>query len=115
MLRTKLIDPTGTLVQAIAGDVPCPGSVLSADRPNLSGISPPSGSAEITNVKGGRTSVCRSGACPADERTASTVAINPALTVHIDGEFFSRPEDRLQELDIQMLPRALKVRCALVN
>ena len=32
------------------------------------------------------------------------------LTVHIDGEFFSRPEDDVRSLDIRLLPRALRVR-----
>ena len=31
------------------------------------------------------------------------------LTVHLDGEFFSRPEDNVRALDIRLLPRALKV------
>jgi len=31
------------------------------------------------------------------------------LTVHIDGEFFSQPEDKLHALDIRLLPRALRV------
>lgn len=31
------------------------------------------------------------------------------LTVHIDGEFFSRPEDKVRALDITLLPRALRV------
>lgn len=33
-----------------------------------------------------------------------------ALTVHLDGEFFSRPEDNVRQLDIRMLPGALRVR-----
>jgi diacylglycerol kinase family enzyme len=36
-----------------------------------------------------------------------------ALPVHIDGEFFSRPEDDVKTLDIRLLPLALRVRCAL--
>jgi diacylglycerol kinase family enzyme len=31
------------------------------------------------------------------------------LTVHIDGEFFARPEDDVRDLDIRLLPRALRV------
>jgi diacylglycerol kinase family enzyme len=31
------------------------------------------------------------------------------LTVHIDGEFFSRPEDNVRELKVRLLPRALRV------
>jgi diacylglycerol kinase family enzyme len=31
------------------------------------------------------------------------------LTVHIDGEFFSRPEDNLRDLKVRLLPRALTV------
>jgi len=31
------------------------------------------------------------------------------LTVHIDGEFFSRPRDDVRMLDIRLLPRALRV------
>jgi diacylglycerol kinase family enzyme len=32
-----------------------------------------------------------------------------ALTVHIDGEFFARPEDDIRFLDIRLLPGALRV------
>ncbi len=32
------------------------------------------------------------------------------LTVHLDGEFFALPKDGIRELQIQMLPRRLKVR-----
>jgi diacylglycerol kinase family enzyme len=32
------------------------------------------------------------------------------LTVHLDGEFFSKPEDNVRELDIGMLPGRLRVR-----
>ncbi len=35
------------------------------------------------------------------------------LTVHIDGEFFARPEDNIRELDIRILPRVLQVQTAL--
>jgi diacylglycerol kinase family enzyme len=31
------------------------------------------------------------------------------LTVHIDGEFFSRPEDDVRALDIELMPQALQV------
>jgi diacylglycerol kinase family enzyme len=31
------------------------------------------------------------------------------LTVHIDGEFFARPEDDVRKLDIQIVPKALRV------
>ena len=31
------------------------------------------------------------------------------LTVHIDGEFFARPEDDIRSLDIRLLPGALRV------
>jgi diacylglycerol kinase family enzyme len=31
------------------------------------------------------------------------------LTVHIDGEFFARPEDDIRFLDIRLLPGALRV------
>ena len=31
------------------------------------------------------------------------------LTVHVDGEFFCRPEDDVRELEIQVLPARLKV------
>jgi diacylglycerol kinase family enzyme len=32
------------------------------------------------------------------------------LAVHIDGEFFARPEDNVRELEIWIQPRALRVR-----
>jgi diacylglycerol kinase family enzyme len=32
------------------------------------------------------------------------------LTVHIDGEFFARPEDDVRDLDIRLLPQALRVK-----
>jgi diacylglycerol kinase family enzyme len=32
-----------------------------------------------------------------------------ALTIHIDGEFFCQPEDGVQEVEIELLPRALPV------
>jgi len=32
------------------------------------------------------------------------------LTVHIDGEFFSEPEDKVQTIDVRLLPAALRVR-----
>jgi diacylglycerol kinase (ATP) len=35
------------------------------------------------------------------------------VTVHIDGEFFALPEDRLRELEIRLLPRRLRVQTAL--
>jgi diacylglycerol kinase family enzyme len=35
------------------------------------------------------------------------------LIVHVDGEFFCRPEDRIQDLDIEILPAALRVRTRL--
>lgn len=35
------------------------------------------------------------------------------LTVHIDGEFFARPEDDIRELDIHIRPRALRVQAVL--
>jgi diacylglycerol kinase family enzyme len=35
------------------------------------------------------------------------------LIVHIDGEFFCRPEDRVRSLDIQILPRQLRVQVLL--
>ena len=31
------------------------------------------------------------------------------LTVHLDGEFFARPEDNIRQIDINILPAALKV------
>jgi YegS/Rv2252/BmrU family lipid kinase len=31
------------------------------------------------------------------------------LTIHIDGEFFCRPEDKLHEVEIQVLPGALRI------
>jgi diacylglycerol kinase family enzyme len=31
------------------------------------------------------------------------------LTVHVDGEFFSRPEDNVRNLDIDILPAALRI------
>lgn len=31
------------------------------------------------------------------------------LTVHLDGEFFCLPQDRIRELDVRLLPRALAV------
>jgi diacylglycerol kinase family enzyme len=31
------------------------------------------------------------------------------LTVHVDGEFFSRPQDNVRSLAIHVLPRALRV------
>ncbi len=36
-----------------------------------------------------------------------------ALTVHIDGEFFALPEGNVRDLDIRLLPRALRVQTAL--
>jgi diacylglycerol kinase (ATP) len=36
-----------------------------------------------------------------------------ALTVHIDGEFFAQPEDDVCDLEIGLLPRALRVKLAL--
>jgi diacylglycerol kinase family enzyme len=36
-----------------------------------------------------------------------------ALTVHIDGEFFARPEDNVRDLEIRLLPRGLRVQTAL--
>jgi diacylglycerol kinase family enzyme len=35
------------------------------------------------------------------------------LAVHIDGEFFGRPEDNVRDLEIRILPRALRVQTAL--
>jgi len=35
------------------------------------------------------------------------------LIVHVDGEFFCRPEDDIRELDIEILPAALRVRISL--
>ena len=35
------------------------------------------------------------------------------LIVHVDGEFFCRPEDRVQELEIELLPAALRVQTKL--
>jgi diacylglycerol kinase (ATP) len=35
------------------------------------------------------------------------------LTVHIDGEFFARPEDNVRDLEIRLLPRRLRVQTAL--
>ena len=32
------------------------------------------------------------------------------LTVHVDGEFFARPEDNIHEVEIEIIPAALKVR-----
>src|SRR5262249_30597537 len=34
------------------------------------------------------------------------------MTVHIDGEFFALPEDRLRELEIRLLPRGLRAQTA---
>jgi diacylglycerol kinase (ATP) len=34
------------------------------------------------------------------------------LTVHVDGEFFARPEDDIRQVDVQILPAALRVRSA---
>jgi diacylglycerol kinase family enzyme len=36
-----------------------------------------------------------------------------ALTIHIDGEFFARPEDNVRDLEIRLLPRGLRVQTAL--
>jgi len=36
-----------------------------------------------------------------------------ALRMHIDGEFFARPEDGVRDLDIRLLPHALRVQTAL--
>jgi diacylglycerol kinase family enzyme len=38
-----------------------------------------------------------------------SVQSETALTVHVDGEFFSRPEDDVRSIDIQLLPGALRV------
>jgi diacylglycerol kinase family enzyme len=35
------------------------------------------------------------------------------LIVHVDGEFFCRPEDRIQDLHIELLPAALRVQTSL--
>jgi len=35
------------------------------------------------------------------------------LTVHLDGEFFAVPEDHIRELEIQILPRLLRVQTSL--
>jgi diacylglycerol kinase family enzyme len=35
------------------------------------------------------------------------------LTVHVDGEFFARPEDNIRELEIRLLPRLLNVQTSL--
>ena len=37
------------------------------------------------------------------------VASEAPLIVHTDGEFFSRPADGVRSLEIQILPRALRV------
>jgi diacylglycerol kinase family enzyme len=37
------------------------------------------------------------------------VSSTAPLTIHIDGEFFCRPEDGLQDVEIDLLPRALQV------
>jgi diacylglycerol kinase family enzyme len=43
-------------------------------------------------------------------RCSRIVLRSPApLTVHIDGEFFALPEDGVQELEIRLQPRALRV------
>ena len=36
-----------------------------------------------------------------------------ALTVHLDGEFFARPEDNVRDLEIRLLPRLLRVQMSL--
>jgi len=36
-----------------------------------------------------------------------------ALTIHVDGEFFARPEDDIRQVEIEIVPAALKVRSAL--
>jgi diacylglycerol kinase family enzyme len=36
------------------------------------------------------------------------------LTVHIDGEFFSKPQDNIRSLEVRVLPRALRVRMGLL-
>ena len=35
------------------------------------------------------------------------------LTVHIDGEFFARPEDDVRDLEVRLLPRRLRVQTTL--
>ncbi len=42
-----------------------------------------------------------------------TLRSEAPLTVHIDGEFFARPEDDIRELDIRLLPRLLQVQTTL--
>ena len=37
------------------------------------------------------------------------------LIVHVDGEFFCRPEDNLRDLEIDILPAALRVRTTLLS
>lgn len=37
------------------------------------------------------------------------------LTVHLDGEFFSRPEDQVFQIDVRILPQALKVQTDLMG
>jgi len=37
------------------------------------------------------------------------------LIVHVDGEFFCRPEDNMRDLDIDILPAALRVRTSLLQ
>jgi diacylglycerol kinase (ATP) len=41
------------------------------------------------------------------------VSSETALIVHIDGEFFCRPEDHVRELEIVLLPRRLRVQIGL--
>jgi diacylglycerol kinase family enzyme len=42
-----------------------------------------------------------------------TLRSEAPLVVHIDGEFFCRPEDAIQSLDIHIVPRALRVQAGL--
>jgi diacylglycerol kinase (ATP) len=35
------------------------------------------------------------------------------LIVHVDGEFYCKPQDKIREIDIQLLPAALRVRTAI--
>lgn len=42
-----------------------------------------------------------------------TIHAPAPLIVHIDGEFFARPEDNVRALEVQLLPRALRVRLGL--
>jgi diacylglycerol kinase family enzyme len=44
-----------------------------------------------------------------------SVSSTAPLTIHVDGEFFCRPDDGVQCVEIDLLPRALQVQRQLME